>query len=98
MVRSRNAHASVRSTALIAMLACGALHRGRRHDADADIALDQTAHRIEAAQLHAQPQRPPDAAALSGEKALQGAGAVEPDKIVIEHFGESDLRVRLASG
>src|SRR6266850_3543285 len=36
--------------------ALNAPRRAFRHNADADIALDQPAHRVEAAQLHAQPQ------------------------------------------
>ena len=49
---------------------CHPPRRGLRHDADADIALDQAADRVEAAQLHAQPQRLSDARGLFGEKAL----------------------------
>ena len=66
--------------------------RRLRHDADADLAFDQPAHGVEAAQLHAQPQRPADARRLAGEKALQRAGAIEADEIVVEHFVEADLR------
>ena len=54
-----------------------ALRRGLRHDADADIAFDQPAHRVETAQLHAQAQRPADAHRLAGEETLQGAGAIQ---------------------
>ena len=46
---------------------------------------------VEAAQLHAQPDRAADAARLVGEEALQRARAIEPDEIVIEHLGEADL-------
>src|SRR5262245_14479544 len=67
-------------------------HRGLGHDADADVALDQPAHRIEAAQLDAQPQRAAGARRLVREEALQRAGAVEPDEVVIEHFRKVDLR------
>ena len=62
---------------------------GLRHDADADLAFDQPADRVEAAQLHAQPQRPADARRLVGQEALQRAGAVEPDEIVVEHLRRS---------
>src|SRR6185369_9535954 len=70
----------------------GPAHRGLRYDADADLALDQPAHRIEAAQLHAQPQRPADTHRLVGEEALQGAGAIEADEVVAEQLIEADLR------
>ncbi len=66
--------------------------RGRlRHNADADLAFDKPADGVEAAQLHPQAQRPPDAHRLAGEKALQGAGAIEPDEIVVENLFEADL-------
>src|SRR5580700_8163851 len=64
---------------------------GFRHDADADLAFDQPAYGVEAAQLHAQPQRPADAHGFGGEKALDGAGAIEADEIVLEHVLETDL-------
>ena len=75
-----------------------AARRRFRHDADADLAFDQPAYRVEAAQLHAQPQRPADAHGLGGEEALHRAGAVEADEIVLEHVFESRSCVRLASG
>src|SRR5579864_8071436 len=64
---------------------------GFRHDADADLAFDQATHGVEAAQLHAQPQRPADAHGFGGQEALDGAGAVEADEIVLEHVLEADL-------
>ena len=67
--------------------------RGRlRHDADADLAFDHAADRVEAAQLHAQPQRLADARRLVGEEALQRAGAVEPDEVAVEHLRKRDFR------
>src|SRR6266852_400450 len=69
----------------------GAPRRGGGHDADPHIALDQAADRVEAAQLHAQPQRPSDPLGLAGEEALQRARAVEPDEVMVEHLGEADL-------
>ena len=92
IVSSRTAQGSVRATGAIAMVRCHPARRGFRHDADADLALDQAADRVEAAQLHAQPQRLADARGLVGEEALQRAGAVEPDEVVIEHLRERDLR------
>ncbi len=63
--------------------------RGRLgHDAEADPALDQAADRIEAAQLHPQPQGLAAAAGLGGEEAGERARPVEPDEIVAEHLGE----------
>ena len=63
--------------------------RGRfRHDADADLAFHHPADRIEAAQLHAQPQRLADPRRLVGEEALDRAGAVEADEIMVEHLGK----------
>src|SRR5664280_992204 len=73
-------------------VAFGPFHRGLRHDADADIALDQPADGIEAAQLHAQPQRPADAVGFVGKEALDRAGAVEADNVVFEHLGKADAR------
>src|SRR5208282_3795832 len=45
----------------------------------------------EAAQLHAQAQRSADAHRLAGEEALQGAGAIQPDEVVVENLFKSDL-------
>ena len=63
--------------------------RALRHDPYPHIALDQPAHSVEAAQLHPQSQRPPDRRRLFGEKALQRAGSVETNKIVVENFSET---------
>src|ERR1700694_5866331 len=57
------------------------------HDADPDIAFDHSADRIEAAQLHAEAKRAPDAGRLAAEEALDGARPVEADEILVEHFG-----------
>ena len=65
---------------------------GSGHDADADIALDQAAYGIEAPQLHAQPQRLSDARSLIREEALQRAGAVKTDEIVLQDVRERNLR------
>src|SRR5580704_9338399 len=64
---------------------------GFRHDADADLAFDEATYGVEAAQLHAQPQRPADADSFGGQEALDGAGAIEADEIVLEHVFEADL-------
>ena len=86
MVSSRTAQASVSAHRLDRHGARRPPRRRLRHDADADIAFDQPADRVEAAQLHAQPQRLPAARRLVGEEALQGARAVEADEIVVEHL------------
>ena len=65
---------------------------GLGHDADPDITLDQAAHRIEAAQLHAQPQRLADARGLVRQEALERACAVETDEVVVQHVREGNLR------
>ena len=65
---------------------------GLGHDADPDIALDQPAHRIEAAQLHAQSQRLTDTHGFIREETLQRAGAIQPDEVVVEHIREPDRR------
>src|SRR3954452_17018846 len=64
---------------------------GCRDDPDADIALDQSADRVKAAQLHPQFEAAAASFRLLGEKALQRACPVEADKIEIEGFGERDL-------
>src|ERR1700754_5121655 len=61
-------------------------------NANADVAFDQTADRIETAQLDAQLQWFADARRLVGEKALDGAGPVETDEFLIEHFRKADGR------
>jgi len=66
------------------------VHGRFRHDADTDVAFDQAADRIEAAQLHAQTQRPADAICLVSEKPLDRAGTVEADHVVVEHLGKAD--------
>ena len=68
----------------------GTLHGRLGHDAYADIALDQSANRIEAAQLHAQTQRTTDTVCLVREKALDCASSVKSDHVVVEHLGECD--------
>ena len=72
----------------------GATRRRFGHDAEADVAFDHAAHRVEAAELHPQFQRLADAARLVCEKALQGAGAVKPNEVVAEHVAEADIRSR----
>src|ERR1700756_2382447 len=69
---------------------CMALRGRRRYDADPDIAFDETANRVEAAQLYAQSKTPTNPFSLFRQKALQCACPVETDKIEIEHFGEGD--------
>ena len=71
-----------------------ALGRRRRDDADADIAFDEAADGVEAAQLDAQFETAADPVGLLGQKALQGAGSIETDEIEIERLGESDLSCR----
>lgn len=68
---------------------------GFRHDADPDPALHQPADRIEAAQLHAQPQRAALAYGLGRQEPLQRGGAVQADQVAAEHVGEGH---RLALG
>src|SRR4029079_17178968 len=65
--------------------------RGRRHHADADIAFNQPADRVEASQLHAELEWAPDVGRLAAEEALNRAGTVETDKIVVEHVGKFHL-------
>ncbi len=83
----------------------GALRRSSRggfgHDADSNARLDEAAHAIKASQLNAEPDGPAESPGLPGEKALQSAGAIEPDDIVIEDLGEAHAvpvsRIRLNS-
>ena len=60
----------------------------RRDDADPDIALDQPANGVEAAQLHPQFEAAADPFGLLRQKALQGAGPVQTDEIAVEHLGK----------
>ena len=59
-----------------------------RHDADPDIALDEPANCVEAAQLHPQFEAAANPFGLLGQKALQGAGPVQTDEIAVEHLGK----------
>src|SRR5689334_13411105 len=72
--------------------AFGTLDGRFRNNADADVALDQSANGIEAAKLHAQTQRTPDAICLVRKETLDRAGAIQADHIVIEHLAKSDTR------
>ena len=58
--------------------ALGPMHGRLRNDADTDVAFDQAADGVEAAQLHAQTQGPPDAIGLVSKKTLDRTGAVDP--------------------
>ena len=69
----------------------GPAGRGLGHDAEADARLDHAADRVEAAQLHPQPERAADPGRLVGKEALQRARPVEADEIVAEDVGEGDL-------
>ena len=89
---SRNAQGSVRRTDEIAMLrsvrftvVSGTMPTPTLHSTRRQMASKR-------AQLHAQPQRPADAVRLVGEKALDRAGAVEADHVVVEHLGKTDTR------
>ena len=62
----------------------------RRDDADPDIALDQPADRVKAAQLDPQPEATTDLFGLLGEKTLQCTRSVETDEIKIERLGKRD--------
>ena len=64
---------------------------GLRHNANAHIALDQATYRIEAAQLHAQPQRLAGGSGFAGKETLERARAVEPYEIVTQHFGKRNV-------
>jgi hypothetical protein len=64
---------------------------GGRYDADADVALDHPADGIEAAQLHAEPERPSNAGGLAAKEALNGARPVEADEILVKHLRKADL-------
>src|SRR5215469_1004635 len=64
------------------------LRGGRWDDADPDIAFDQAAHRVEAAQLDTQFEAAAGPFGLIGEKTLQRTRAVEADEIEIENFSE----------
>src|SRR5215510_9630960 len=68
----------------------GPSHRGFRNDADPDIAFNQPADGIETAQLDTQAQRSANSIGLVCEKALDRAGAVEADHVVVEHLGKAD--------
>src|SRR5262245_65627700 len=68
--------------------AFGAPHGRLRHNADADVAFDQTTDGIETSQLHPQSKRTPDAIGLVSEEPLDRTGAVEGDHIVVQHFGD----------
>ena len=68
------------------------LHSRLRYDADTDIAFNQPANRIEAAQLHAQTQWAANAVCLVRKEALDRAGAIEPHHVVVEYFGKRDTR------
>ena len=92
MVSSRSAQESVSCTALIAIVRSRALHGGLRHDADTDVAFNQTTDGIEAAQLHTQTKRTAYAIRLVGKESLDCAGAVEADHVVVKHFGKADVR------
>ncbi len=69
---------------------CVTLGCRRRDDADPDIAFDEPADRVEAAQLHAQLEAAADRFGLFRQKPLQGAGPVEADEIAVERLGEGD--------
>src|SRR6185436_9168983 len=64
--------------------------RGFRNDADADVALDEPAHGIEAAQLHAQLEPAPGALGLLRQESLQRAGAIQAYEVAIECLGKGD--------
>ena len=68
----------------------GTMYGCFRNDADADVAFDQAADGIEAAQLHTQTQRSADPICLVSEKTLDRAGTVQADHVVIEHLGKAD--------
>ncbi len=70
--------------------ALGTMNGRFRNDADTDVAFDQAANGIEAAQLHTQAQRPSDAICLVREKTLDRAGAVEANHVVVEHLRKAD--------
>src|SRR4051812_6177579 len=67
------------------------LDRRLRYDADTHIALHEAADRVKAAQLHAQAKGPAGTAGLVSEKPLNGAGAVKPDHVVVQHLGKTDV-------
>src|SRR6185437_6309735 len=72
--------------------AFGAFHGRFRDNADADITFDQAADSVETSQLHAQTQRTADTVSLVSEKTLDRAGAIQPNHVVVQHFGEPDTR------
>src|ERR1700751_2484017 len=64
------------------------LGRGRWNDADPDIALNETADRIEAAQLHTQSETSANPLRLFGQEALQRTRPVPTNKITDEGVGK----------
>src|SRR5262245_51188510 len=64
----------------------------RRSDADAHVTTYEPAYRIETAKLDAKFQATTLRIRFVGEKALQGAGPIESDEVVVEHFIERDMR------
>src|SRR5262245_45334287 len=72
--------------------AFGAPHSRLRHNADADVAFDQTTDGIETSQLHPQAKRTPDAIGLVCEEPLDRTGAVEADHVVVQYFGKAYAR------
>src|SRR5215471_20343945 len=68
---------------------------GRRRDhADTDIAFDEPAERIEAAQLDPQFEAPADPLRFFAQEALQRARSVETNKIEVEGAGKRNLFCR----
>ena len=66
------------------------LGSGRRDDTNPDIAFDETADRIEAAQLHPQSKTPADPLGLFGQEALQCARPIQTDKVEVEGVGKGN--------
>src|SRR4029078_3727859 len=74
---------------------------GFRNDADADVAFDESADGVEAAQLHAQLEPPSGALRLLRQESLQRAGAIQADEVAIERVSERDALLgseRIACG